>query len=92
MSFQGHPNTFGVQSDTAFGAAGGVMIGAVVLTPAAAVATLTIREGGVGGPVILSLQAAANGGSVFADLGGAQTSGQCSVTVTGTGAAAYIVT
>jgi hypothetical protein len=41
-----------------------------VLTPAAAVATAVIREGGSGGTIVMSLQAAASGASVvvaFAD-------------------------
>jgi hypothetical protein len=36
----------------------------LVLTPAAAVAACDIKEGGTGGTVVLSVQAAANGGSV----------------------------
>ena len=35
-----------------------------ILTPAAAVATAVIREGGSGGTIVMALQAAANGASV----------------------------
>jgi hypothetical protein len=47
---------------------GPAVIHGVTLTPAAAVATAVIREGGAGGTVVLSLQAAANGGSVVVPL------------------------
>jgi len=40
----------------------------VVLTPAAAVATLVLRDGGSGGTVILNLQASANGDSVVCNF------------------------
>lgn len=39
-----------------------------VLTPAAAVATAVVREGGSGGTIVLSLQAAANGASVVVPI------------------------
>jgi hypothetical protein len=35
-----------------------------VVTPAAAAVVVSIKEGGTGGPVVLTLQAAANGASV----------------------------
>jgi len=39
------------------------LVRSVTLTPAAAVATLVLRDGGAGGTVLLRLQAAANGNS-----------------------------
>lgn len=68
------------------GAGNKVFMRSVTLTPAAAVATLTVKSGGASGTTILTLQAAANGGSVvftsqavggvlcegvYADIGGA---------------------
>lgn len=43
---------------------GTVVLFAVVLTPAAAAATCNIREGGVGGTIVLSLSAPVSGQSV----------------------------
>lgn len=43
---------------------GEVCASQIILSPAAAVATAEIKEGGTGGTVVLTLQAAANGGSV----------------------------
>ena len=45
-------------------AVGPAMLHGAILTPAAAVATAVIREGGSGGTIVMSLQAAANGSSV----------------------------
>lgn len=62
----------------------------VVLTPAAAVSTLTLKEGGSGGATILILQAAANGGSVVVEVCSLAYSGQLHATLSGTGATATI--
>lgn len=64
-----------------------VLVHSVVLTPAAAVATLALKTNGTGGTTLLTLQAPANGASVswtsagaggvifalgvYADIGGA---------------------
>lgn len=44
--------------------AGPAVLWGFVLTPAAAAVTAVIREGGSGGTIVMSLQAAANGASV----------------------------
>jgi hypothetical protein len=49
-------------------AVGPAMLHGAILTPAAAVATAVIRENGSGGTIRVSLQAAANGSSVVAEL------------------------
>jgi hypothetical protein len=49
-------------------ASGPAVIYGFTLTPAAAVATAVIREGGGAGTVVMTLQAAANGGSVVVTL------------------------
>src|SRR5262245_29025983 len=60
----------------------------VVLTPAAAVATVVIRDGGAGGTTRLSLQAAANGNSVvWTSIGDPMTFGtDVHTTIAGAGA------
>ena len=63
----------------------------VSLTPAAAVATLTLNENGSGGTAILDMQAAASGTSAFSDLsdhgeGGLVYSGQLYAIIGGAGA------
>jgi hypothetical protein len=64
----------------------------VVLTPAAAVATLVLREGGSGGRILYQLQAAANGNSVTLDMGDDPDiiSGQLHATIGGAGAFATV--
>ena len=49
-------------------AVGPAMLHGAILTPAAAVATAVIREGGASGNIRVSLQAAANGSSVVVPL------------------------
>lgn len=84
---------------TATGNVGDTDGGAVrmlVLTPAAALSTLVLREGGSGGSILVTLQAAASGNSVTIPCeddsgdGGMVYSGQLHVTLTGTGAVATI--
>jgi hypothetical protein len=66
-------------------------IGAVVVTPAAAVATLVLHDNtSATGTVLLSLQAAANGGSVVFDTPIAFSVGVYA-NIGGAGAAAYVV-
>jgi hypothetical protein len=77
------------ETGNAGGSNGGELMSAV-LTPAAAVSTLVVRQGGAGGTVILTLQAAANGGSVQARFEGLGYSGQLHATLTGAGALATI--
>lgn len=77
------------------GGVNGGLIKQIVLTPAAAVATLVLREGGSGGNIIWSLQAAASGSSVILDFssdidGGSIASGQIHATLGGVGAVATI--
>lgn len=70
--------------------AGPVMLRSVVLTPAAAVSTLEVRDDSTG-DVRLSLQAAANGGSavwVAGDGGGVLFSTSVHATLTGASASA----
>jgi hypothetical protein len=50
-------------------AVGPAVIHGLILTPAAAVATAVLREGGVSGAIRVSLQAAANGPSLVVDAG-----------------------
>lgn len=59
----------------------------VVLSPAAAVAALDLRDGS-GGSVIATLQAAANGGSVVWRLGGVPFASAIHATLSGAGASA----
>lgn len=60
----------------------------VVLTPAAALSTLEVRDGS-GGPVLLTLQAAAGGSSVVSGLGeGVQFATAIHATLSGAGALA----
>lgn len=72
------------------GPSNGGELSSVVLTPAAAAATLVIREGGSGGTILLSLQAAANGGSVQSVFEAVGYSGQLHATLGGSGALAAI--
>ena len=72
------------------GPASGGMIKGISLTPAAATANLTLREGGSGGTVIWDVQAAASGATVFLDLDGAVYTGQLHATLSGAGASAVI--
>ena len=58
----GRPKHFTGTADISVGPA---TLHRLVLTPAAAVATAVIREGGSGGTIVMALQAAANGGSVI---------------------------
>lgn len=58
----GKPKHFTATGDISVGPA---TIYGFVLTPAAAVATAVIREGGSGGTIVMSLQAAANGSSAI---------------------------
>lgn len=72
------------------GGANGGEIDTVVLTPAAAIATLVLRENGSAGAIILSLQAAASGGSVVLPACDLAYSGQLHATVGGAGALAMV--
>jgi hypothetical protein len=45
-----------------------VILQAVILTPAAAASSAAIREGGSGGTVVLTLNAVANGASVWCQI------------------------
>lgn len=56
-----------------------------VLTPAAAAVTAVIREGGVSGTIVMSLQAAANGNSVVVTPPGPMPLNNPHVTLTGAG-------
>lgn len=60
----GRPKHFTATGDITVGPA---TLHRVVLTPAAAVATAVIREGGSGGTIVLALQAAANGSTVVVE-------------------------
>lgn len=70
------------------GASGGQVV-SVTLTPAAAAATLVLRESGSGGTVIATFQAAANGASFYGRYCFAY-AGQLHATLSGSGAAAMI--
>lgn len=70
-------------------AIGGEIVG-IVLTPAAATATLTLREGGSGGTVIMVLQAAASGNSVVSEIPPLVYAGQLHATLAGAGASAVV--
>lgn len=61
-----------------------------ILTPAGAVATLTVKEGGGSGTEILTLQAAADGSSV--EAGPIRYQGQLHVTLAGEGATVTVGT
>jgi hypothetical protein len=62
-----------------------------LLTPAAAVATLVVRDGGAGGTVKAELQAAANGSTVEVSVPGGEAFGtDCHATLGGAGAVAYV--
>lgn len=52
------------------GAGNKMFLRSVTLTPAAAVATLTVKTGGASGTALLTLQAAASGASVSWQAGG----------------------
>jgi hypothetical protein len=60
----GRPKHFTATGDISVGPA---TLHRVVLTPAAAVATAVIKEGGSGGTTVMALQAAANGNSVVVE-------------------------
>jgi hypothetical protein len=66
--------------------AGPAVLYGFVLTPAAAVATAVIREGGSGGTIRMALQAAANGGSVVVAFAVPMTLIDPHVTLSGVGA------
>lgn len=68
------------------GPATGGSLQSVTLTPAAALSTAVVREGGSGGSIIAAIQAAASGSSFTLWLKGATYSGQLHVTLTGSGA------
>lgn len=72
--------------------AGQARVRKVVLTPAGAVATLILRDGGAAGTVMANLQAAANGNSVVLDLNecGVQFSTDVHATIAGLGAQADV--
>ena len=72
------------------GSANGGEISVVVLTPAAAVSTLVLREGGSGGTIIAAFQAAASGNSVAVEASTLVYSGQLHATLSGSGAVAMI--
>ena len=72
------------------GSANGGDLISIVLTPAAAVATAVVREGGSGGTIILALQAAANGASVQHLFRGLAYAGQLHVTLAGAGVQATV--
>lgn len=72
------------------GPAAGGMVFSVVLTPASALSTLVLREGGSGGSVILAVQAAASGSSVQHTFEGLNYTGQLHATLSGSGAVATI--
>ncbi len=57
-------NLFHLTGTADVGPANGAVLYSATVTPAAAVTTLVLREGGSGGTIILSLQAAANGASM----------------------------
>lgn len=71
------------------GSANGGQIVSVTLTPAAATATLVLRESGSGGTIIAAFQAAASGNSFYGEYASAY-AGQLHATLTGAGAAAVI--
>jgi hypothetical protein len=74
---------FGVVATQSVGPASGIAIGSIILTPAAAIGTLSISDAT---GVLLTLSAPANGSSithVFADDMGIITTGQCTITTTG---------
>lgn len=62
----------------------------VMVTPAAAVATVTVRQGGAAGTIIMDLQAAANGQSITSDE--FRFEGQLHLTIAGAGASATALT
>lgn len=63
----------------------------VILTPAAAAALLVLKDGGAGGAVRLTLQAAANGQSIPIDFNDGLSFGtDVHVILTGAGALTYI--
>lgn len=63
----------------------------VLLTPAAAVSTLVLRDGGAGGTVKLEMQAAANGQTVEVTLEDGEGFGtDVHATLAGLGAVAYV--
>ena len=67
----------------------GAKLFSVVLTPAAAVSTLVVKDGGSGGTTILSLQAAANGNSaVWRSGSGVPLNGVLHATLSGASAVA----
>lgn len=70
--------------------ANGGSVVSVTLTPAAALSTLVLREGGSGGNIILAVQAAANGNTAQVLLKGATYTGQLHATLSGSGAVASI--
>ena len=67
----------------------GGQVYSVTLTPAAAAATLVLREMGSGGAVIAAFQAAANGASFYGEYCFAY-AGQLHATLSGSGATAMI--
>ncbi len=72
------------------GPASGGILHSIVLTPAAADATLTLREGGSDGSIIAVVKAPANTASVPVFFEGAYYQGQLHATLAGAGAVATI--
>lgn len=72
-------------------ATGGV-VKQVIVTPAAAIVTLVLRDGGAGGTTKLEAQAAASGGTVQINMAndGLIFSTDVHATITGAGALCYI--
>lgn len=72
------------------GSANGGQLYSITLTPAAALSTLVLREGGASGTIIAALQAAASGNSVQARFDGMAYAGQLHATLSGASASAVI--
>ena len=82
------PQKFTATGDVTGAATGGHAV--VILTPAAALSTVDVRQNGSGGTVIMSLQAAASGVSVVSpDF---YFEGQLHVTLSGASASVTVLT